>query len=371
MTDQFCLWDADNPDDFDSWVTAWEKWPEKEVGAHPGYGKLFKAPGDRFLCAAYITPSNGSVLYPFILRDVPQYLVTLHQEETLRDIITPYGYGGPYAWDLIDPSIVSSQFWKQFDAWATENNVVSEFIRFSLFPHALLPYPGDVISRSCNIVRSLELDDNAMFLSFEKKVRKNVRKAERSGLRVEIDEHGGRIDEFLRIYDSTMKRREADDSYRFPKTFFEALHGGLAGYFAYAYVLYEQDVISTELLLVSGFHVYSFLGGTLEEYFELRPNDLLKHEVIRWARSKGKTNYVLGGGALPGDGIERYKRSFAPSGAVEFMTGQRILHPGTYQQLLEARRSAAGADVDLVGPSAYFPAYRMPLRDYRSPKGAK
>lgn len=362
MTNQFCVWDANDPEDFAAWVAAWEKWPEREVGAHPAYGNLFKAPGDRIRCAAYITPDNGSVLYPFILREIPQYLLPPGQEETLRDTITPYGYGGPHAWGLSDVSEASAAFWAQFDVWARDNSIVCEFIRFGLFPDSLLPYPGDIVSRSRNIVRSLELDDEAMFLSFEKKVRKNVRKAERSGLIVEIDEHGTRVDEFLRIYARTMERRNAPEAYRFPREFFESIHDNLEGFFAYAYVLYEQKVISTELLLVSASNVYSFLGGTEDEYFEARPNDLLKYEVIRWARFKGKTSYVLGGGAVPNDGIEKYKKSFAPDGAVDFMTGQRILQPDAYRQLVEARRAMSlGVDLGSFEESAYFPKYRTPL----------
>lgn len=363
MTSKFSVWDADESKDYASWISIWEEWPEREVGAHPAYVSLFKAPGDRILCAAYRTVDNGSVLYPFILREVPPYLLPSKQAESLTDIITPYGYGGPQVWDVSDVSRSASEFWTLFDAWAKKNNIVSEFIRFGLFPNKQLPYPGDTVVRSRNIVRSLELDDDAMFLSFEKKVRKNVRKAVRSGLTVEIDEHGERLDEFLRIYSGTMVRRKASESYRFPSTFFETIHSRLPGHFAYAHVLHDGKIISTELLLISGFNVYSFLGGTDQGCFEFRPNDLLKHEVIRWARSKGKRKYVLGGGALPDDGIERYKRSFAPDGAVDFMTGQRILQPHTYQQLVQAlcAKSSSEKQQLFIEESAYFPKYRTPL----------
>lgn len=363
MTKNFRVWDANDSEDYASWLSTWEEWPEREIGAHPAYVSLFKAQGDRILCAAYRTEDNGLVLYPFILREVPSYLLPSKQSEPLRDTITPYGYGGPHAWGVSDATRTSSEFWALFDVWADQNNIVSEFIRFGLFPQTLLPYPGDVAVRSRNIVRSLELDDNSIFLSFEKKVRKNVRKAERSGLTVEIDEHGERLEEFLRIYTGTMKRRKAPESYRFPSTFFETIHNKLLGHFAYAYVLHDRKIISTELILISELTVYSFLGGTNDEYFELRPNDLLKHEVIRWARSKGKTSYVLGGGALPNDGIERYKRSFAPDGAVDFMTGQRILQPQAYRRLVEARHDkSSSADHELmIEESSYFPKYRTPL----------
>ena len=80
-------------------------------------------------------------------------------------------------------------------------------------------------------------------------------------------------------------------------------------------MLSEGRVVSTELVFVAAEHVYSFLGGTLTEALELRANDLLKHEIIRWARDAGRKTFVLGGGYGAADGIFRYKLSFAPKGA--------------------------------------------------------
>ena len=42
--------------------------------------------------------------------------------------------------------------------------------------------------------------------------------------------------------------------------------------------------------------IYSFLGGTNESYFNMRPNELLKLKVLEWARENDYTFYVLGGG---------------------------------------------------------------------------
>jgi CelD/BcsL family acetyltransferase involved in cellulose biosynthesis len=121
-----------------------------------------------------------------------------------------------------------------------------------------------------------------------------------------------------------------------------------------------EKIVSTELILLSQCSSYSFLGGTDSAYFDLRPNDLLKYEIIRWSRSKGLKNYVLGGGAAPSDGIERYKRSFAPFGRVDFFTGQRVLMPETYEQLVDlrdARDPLSNADLAVT---KFFPAYRRP-----------
>ncbi|MFC9335674.1 GNAT family N-acetyltransferase [Arthrobacter sp. NPDC057009] len=356
MQSDFVVWDASDPADYQAWLEFWDLSPHREVASHPDYANLFKGEADRALCAAYHGKS-GSVLYSFILRDIPD---SVFERTSLTDITTPYGYGGPLAWNSPSIEDLAAQFWPLFDAWARTRGVVTEFIRFGLFPDMYLPYPGETVCRSKNIVRTLQLDEESMFMTFESKVRKNVKKARRNGLSVLIDETGSHLTEFLNIYHSTMDRRGANEGYYFSRPFFEALQNKLPGSFIYAHILFEDKIISSELVLVSKDSAYSFLGGTDKDAFDLRPNDYLKYEIIRWAKSQGKQHFVLGGGASPGDGIERYKRSFAPDGSVDFITGQRILLPDVYNEL--SRRSQTDAtEGELPTAPAFFPEYRRTI----------
>jgi hypothetical protein len=320
--------------DDERWLAAWEAWPEREVHAHPEYVALYEDDTARALCAL-----DDGVLYPFLLRDLP-----FGAEG--GDIVTPYGYGGAFRTGVAD----AEAFWAAFDGWAVEQGVVSELVRFSLFRDRLLPYPGTREERLVNVVRDLGPGEDELWMDYEHKVRKNVKKARRSGLRGEIDEAGARLEEFLRLYEHTLERRLAPDRYRFPREFFERIRDRLPGRFAYAHVLDGDRVVSSELALLSETSAYSFLGGTDEEFFALRPNDLLKVELIRWAKAAGKRRFVLGGGFEADDGIFRYKRSFAPDGLVPFEIGTRILRPDAYDELTKH----AG------GPRepGFFPAYR-------------
>lgn len=89
----------------------------------------------------------------------------------------------------------------------------------------------------------------------------------------------------------------------------------------------------------------------------MRPNDLLKYEIMRWARGLGKQHFVLGGGYRPNDGIYRYKLSFAPLGAVPFFTGTRVLNMQLYDTLVQ-NAAAVGCQSSGNKASDYFPAYR-------------
>jgi lipid II:glycine glycyltransferase (peptidoglycan interpeptide bridge formation enzyme) len=237
--------------------------------------------------------------------------------------------------------------------------VVSEFVRFSLFPQQVLPHPGVRRTDRNNVVCDLTLDEDALWKGYKHKVRKNVNKAQRSGVRIELDTRGERLVDFLRVYHHTMQRREAGESYYFGPEFFERLRADLAGQFAYFHAIHQGRIISTELVLISAEAVYSFLGGTIEEAFDVRPNDLLKHEVIRWAKAQGKRYFVLGGGYDPDDGIFQYKTAFAPQGIVAFQVGERVFDSERYEVLVAAKRTFLARQGKVWEPrERYFPAYR-------------
>jgi len=341
-----------------TWTQLWNRWPAREVFAHPAYLRMFRGDAERVLCAAWQS-EGATVLYPFILRDLtgepycPEGLAPAH------DTVTPYGYGGPFWWG--SGPAPNAAFWTSFDAWAGSQGVVAEFLRLSLDESHLLAYPGQREEKQQNVVRELDLDDDALWMDVEHKVRKNVKTARRCGVVIEQDSDGTLLDDFLSIYATTMDRRAADRGYYFPRSFFEQLCQDLAGQFVFFHAFVDGQMVSTELVLVSAHSVYSFLGGTLRSAFAARPNDLLKFEVIRWAKDRHKKNFVLGGGYEPNDGIFRYKRSFAPSGRVPFHVGHRILRPDIYQRLIDERARLATVGGQAWAPRAgFFPAYRRP-----------
>jgi hypothetical protein len=343
------------PEERAEWIYCWETWPDREVFAHPHYLQLFARPEDRVVCAEFSTDESG-VLFPFILRPL-RVEPWAGSAETTSDLIGPYGYGGAFHWNLANDQEV--EFWEQVVTWLHERCVVSSFVRLALFPSQILPFPGEIETRMPNVVRTLDLTPDQLWYDYEHKVRKNVNRAKRSQLAVEIDLQGRRLDDFLNIYHSTLDRREALQTYFFSREFFEDILKNLPGQFVFAHVSQGEQIVSSELALVSANHVYSFLGGTLAEAFALRPNDLLKHELILWAQQQGKRAFVLGGGYEGADGIYRYKKSFAPQGTVEFRVGKAIHDTATYERLRERRQVWEAVQGSSWQPKAsFFPAYR-------------
>jgi Acetyltransferase (GNAT) domain len=338
-----------------AWTRLWQDWPDREVMAHPDYVRLFARPCDLVLAATART-DRGGILYPFVLRPL-EAEPWVSPGEAGWDLTSPYGYGGPYAWN-IGPEEARA-FWTQFDTWTRTRPVVTSFVRLSVFPDQLLPFDGEVVVNSPNVIRDLQRSDDGLWNDYESKVRQNVRRARARGCTVEVDPEGARLDDFHRVYTATMERRHASRYYFFSRAFFEALRQSLPGQFVFFHVFHDQRVVSSELVLLSQRHAYFFLGGTLVEAFGLRPNDLLQHETFRWCRDAGKTALVLGGGYRGSEGLLRYKRSFAPHGDVPFRVGTRIHDPARALRLVEERgRWEAARGIDWQPDPTFFPAYR-------------
>jgi len=351
----FLVLDAAIGEDRKDWLELWSSWTDREVSAHPDYVRLFATPGDRAVCAAF-RGVRGSILLPLVLRSLDRE-PWIGDLRGLFDATTPYGYSGPFGWGVTDTEV--DTFWSQLRAWLLRERAVTLFARLSLFPEQLVRFDGEVADTAVNVVRRLDLDEETLWLEYEHKVRKNVNRARRSGLVVELDETGHRLDEFIAIYEATMRRREALSGYYFDNRFFASIMNDLRGQYVFFHVLTNGRVISTELVLVSEHYLYSFLGGTLEEAFPQRPNDLLKHEIICWGIATGKRALVLGGGYTAEDGIFRYKLSFAPTGRVMFRTGRIVIDRNAYEQLVATRSCwEQGQGRVWQVRDRYFPAYR-------------
>ncbi len=347
---RFSVLDAATPAGRAAWLDLWRRWPGREVSAHPEYARLFARPCDRIFCVAG-EDEGGGILFPLLLRPLAAE-PWASPGERRWDAISPYGYGGPYAWGVPD----AAAFWRRHAEWCADLQVVTSFVRLSLFPEQLAPLPGGVEDRAPNIAIPLAGDEEALWRGYDTRVRRWIRVAERSGLRVEEDAEGRRLDGFVAVYEHTMNRHAAGDWYYFPRPFFEAIRDRLPGQYVFFHALDGDRVVSSDLVLRSADHAYYFLGGTLTEAFDAGPNYLVKHHVARWAQAAGLRRYVLGGGYQPGDGVYRYKRGWTKAGEVTFRVACWT-HDGAAARELTARRAAHAAGT--WAPNAgFFPPYR-------------
>ncbi|WP_445381933.1 GNAT family N-acetyltransferase [Robiginitalea sp. IMCC43444] len=295
---------------------------------------------------------------------MPMVLRPIASEElsgNYYDVISPYGYSGPiFEKDL--HAIFIREFWHQADQWYKENKVVSEFIRFSLNQNHI-GYSGELQPTLKNVKGKILPDQTRQWENFISKVRNNYRKASKYGLSFEVLK-GERIDknlvaEFHKVYIETMDRNNASSSYFFSLQYFYNLIFQNPEKFAIAMVMKDDSIISVELIIRHQDTIYAFLGGTRQEFFEMRPNDYLRVELIRWASSEGVSFYILGGGRKDDDGLYRHKKSLFPKDPdVIFYTGRKIILEEEYRILLKEHIRETPIHFETV-QSTFFPTYRI------------
>lgn len=341
--------------DRDVWLSALESLDRPHVFLSPAYLELFARDGERPRCAIY-EEGGDVVLYPFLMRSIGALPFGGAWSGRFDLVSPPFGWGGM----LGRGAGAAPGFCPRFAEWAREAGVIAEYVTFDPSKEPPAEYPGEVAYKMRSVVRSLTEPPEVIWRDYKDTVRRCIKKAERSGVSVEIDTEGTRVDAFLAVYGETMRRRAAGEDYELTRGWLEALHRSLSGGFAYFHALLAGRVVSTELVLLAGSAAVFFRGGTLAEAFAARPNHLLKHRVILWSRERGCARYVLGGGNVDGDDLLRFKLSFAPAGARPLRVGRWVVDRQAYDGLVAARR-AYEREVrgrDWSPRPGYFPAYR-------------
>lgn len=356
-SDRLEIWDVREIPERAAWEAAWTDLAGGDVFSHPAYVEQFAAPGEVPCCASYTDSRGARVLYAFLLRPITSTACGYRVAPGLWDIYTALLYGGPLGAHADDHTVAG--FWQAFRRWAQGAGIVSEFIRMSPVARRRLDYPGTVTEQAPHIVRDLRAaSEDELRMDMASNVRRGVKKARAAGVEISIDDTGERLEDFLGIYYRTMDRAGAAARFYHPRAAFETIHATFPGRFAYVYADLAGRPVSAELILLADDIGYFFLGGTEQEALRLYCNVLVHYEAILYARSRGRTDYVLTGGVTntAEDSLLRFKRMFAPSGSAAYLTGHQVFDAAQYQRL------TCSAD-PLAEAPGYFPAYRASRAD--------
>jgi hypothetical protein len=325
------------------WIGFLSDWPEASFSSYPSYLELFSGPEETRLLLT-LSGTHGQMMLPVVLRAIPG-------EADCVDALGPYGYGSA-CWRG-DPGI-REQFWNEVRSWAADQHIVSIVARLPVLETAGADWPFARSPVKRNVVRAIVPWDS-MWMDFEHKVRKNYKRAEGAGLSFRITSGMSALAEFLPVYTETMRRNNAPPRFLLSERQLQKLGQELGDRCMVGIASLTKDVVAAELCLVDSATLYSFLGGTRSEFFNLRPNDFLKCEIMKWAAGNGFANFVLGGGLGGEDGIFRYKKSFAPHGDVIFEVGEWIIDPFNYSRILKRR---AEEEHGWKPSPDFYPVYR-------------
>jgi hypothetical protein len=304
----------------------------------------FGAPG-----AFAIDAGERRFLAPLLLREIRG---TPH-----KDVSSPYGYAAPIWSTLADDDFVDAASAAFVEALQAEG-AVSAFIRL----HPLLPANLEVLARYGDVVHGgdtvyidLSLDELEHWRQTRENHRRGIRRLERSGFTVRVDDDGTRFADFLDVYRQTMARVGATPFYYFSAAYFAALEARLGQEVHLLLVEAAGEVTAAALFFEHSGIVQYHLGGTRDRFLEAAPMKLLFHFARAWFKERGARVLHLGGG-LGGkaDALLHFKAGFSPLRA-RFHTWRIVAMRTAYDALVDDWRRATGE-----AATTYFPAYRAP-----------
>jgi hypothetical protein len=340
------------PDQVDRWEEACHEVGVDDTYYQHEYLAMVSANGDGEPRLAWLRSELGSVIYPFLERPV----VISGADTGLRDITSPYGYGGPCVMSETEERrhLVAQEFCRTFHSYCVERRIVSEFIRFHPLLNNARCLKGVLPITAIRETVTVDLEaplEQIWEKSLRGRARTAVRKARKLGVTTRVaDEDGTRA--FIQLYQATMDRLEADSYYYFGEAYFDHLQALTSAAGAVLEAWYEGRLIAAIVLLHGSEFAHYHLSASNPAYRAVQANSLLLWDAIEWAKGRGLSRFHLGGGySGSDDALFKFKSGFSPIRGT-FSIGKVVHDQDAYQAL--THRILGGHPPSVP----FFPAYR-------------
>ncbi|WP_412030341.1 hypothetical protein [Deinococcus yunweiensis] len=309
------------------------------------YHHLELAPGQTAMLLRYQS-GNAVILLPLILRNIP------NAPDNLIDATSVYGYSGPISTGAT-PEVAAS-FGRTLAGILKERGVISVFSRLHplMDQSPLLDGLGDVSTAGYTVSVDLSKPPSEQWAEYRKGNRYDISRLLKSGFEcreLSWKEYG---DEFIAIYNETMRRVGASGSYFFPSAYYNELFH-LDGVSTHLFGCFHgESLVCAGIFTLCGGIVQYHLSGTRENAVPAGPTRLMIDTVRVWAGDHRAHTLHLGGGVGGArDSLYTFKAGFSKQNH-EFRLWKWIVDQDQYNRLCASRR---------VSPhTSYFPAYRSP-----------
>lgn len=308
----------------------------RDIYFKPEYYSLYQNYGDgEALC--FVFEEDGHIaLYPFLKNPITPLGYELDKE--YYDIQGAYGYNGLIA--STDNAEFIAEFWKEFDAWCQENDIVAEFMRF----HPLLnnlrlasQKMKTIFSRhTVALDLSLSLDE-IWTQQFSSKNRNMIRKAEKEGVTIiESDDY----ETFRKLYDDTMTNLNAENYYFFPQSYYDEYKASFKDNSILYFAMFDDKVIAGSMFMFSEDYAHYHLSARDREYSKYAANNLILWHGIQKAKERGCKWFHFGGGTTgeDNDSLLLFKQNFSKNN-FEFWIGKRVRNQLVYDSIVEQWRT--------------------------------
>lgn len=161
-------------------------------------------------------------------------------------------------------------------------------------------------------VHVLELGNNEseILANFRSSTRRNIKKATRAGVQIEICRSLEAMKQFYRLQSITRKRHGLPTQ---PFYFFRKIHEYVISKNHGVIVLasYENDYIASAVYFQTGNQVLYKYGASDKKYQHFRPNNLLMWEAIKWYNQRSFKSFSFGITDIDHDGLRQFKNGMA------------------------------------------------------------
>lgn len=313
-----------------------------------GYVKAFQIHGDGEPQLLYYETDGLKAIYVYMKRKT--------DFEGFYDSITPYGYGGVlFEGNASEDNL--KQFRKAYVEKMKVEGIVDNFVRY----HPILANvnPMKYISSVVDLGKTVAFDlssEETIWNNIISKNRNMIRKAEKNGIEIRHGKGMELFKDFKRIYNATMEKDNAEDYYFFEDAFYESIHRDLNEHYEMFYAVLNGEIIAMSIILFGNKQMHYHLSGSLIEYRNLAPSNLLLYKAALWGSEHGFKTFHLGGGiGSEEDNLYKFKAAFNRNSDYQFSIGKEIFDQKKYDELVAKR---AAQDPGFDKESNYFPLYR-------------
>ncbi|MED1205201.1 lipid II:glycine glycyltransferase FemX [Heyndrickxia acidicola] len=334
-------------EDHTEWKKILEFFPSIDCYYSFEYGQLFAEMEDGVLLGAYFEEEQSKIFYPVIKRKISS------AKEEIFDIVTPYGYGGPF---IQGQKGSVTRFCQMFNEYCKKNNIITETIRFhplyQNYQYFVHDMEVDYIRQTTAVDLSRSIEEIRSNYSTMNK--RNIHKASEHHLTCSVVEKSNdNIRVFMDLYKETMDRNGANSFYYFNESYFN--NQLKDNEFCKTYLLFakkDRDVLAGVLVFIGKEYAHYHLGASKTEYLHLKPNNLLFDFMIEFCKQKNTKLLHLGGGYKELDGLFKFKTSFTNNNCFLYFMGKKIHDQSRYRSLIESIQE------DFILNHDYFPLYR-------------
>lgn len=335
-------------EDITKWDSIVKSFTQYDVYYLNGYVKAFMIHGDGEPQLLYYETEGLKAIYVYIKRKTAI--------KGYYDSVTPYGYGGVlFEGNTSEENLQA--FWKAYIAKMQEDGIVDNFVRYH--PVLVNAVPMKQISNVIDLGKTVALDlssEEVVWNNIISKNRNMIRKAEKNGVEIHHGKDMELFKEFKRIYNATMEKDHAEAYYFFEDAFYESIHNDLHDNYEMFYAVLNGEIIAISIMLFANDQMHYHLSGSLTEYRNLAPSNLLLYKAALWGCEHGYKTFHLGGGVGSGeDNLYKFKAAFNRNSDYQFSIGKEIFDQEKYDELVALR---AKEDKNFDPESSFFPLYR-------------